>query len=231
MTAANLFIAGAEAYLLTDTATLREPDWAVSEFRSKVVAGESLRMAITRNGVQWPGDNALVAAWLDEQPDEEAAIEALPELSRRLRSAFEAIGYQSELPMTFNLFVAVWSPERLRPEGYIVASHADGFAPGVQPDYAYLSGHYICPKVDRRFYPPQTGDWDPLDLLEAQRARLNPRGRYTVGGTAHLTIVSEAGVSKTVLREWPDEIGRRIEPECPSLPSRMTSPGASAAAR
>jgi hypothetical protein len=214
MTAANLIVAGAEAYLLTDTATLREPTWAVSEFRSKVVASDRLRIAITRNGVQWPGDNALVAAWLDEQPNEDAAIEALPELSRRLRSAFEAIGYQSEQPMTFNLFVAVWSPARRRPEGYIVASHADGFAPGVQPNHAYLAGQYICPKVDRRHYPPDEGggDWDPLRLLEAQRARLNPRGRYTVGGTAHLTVVSEAGVTATMLRHWPDEIGRRIEP-------------------
>jgi hypothetical protein len=213
MTAANLIVAGAEAYLLTDTATLREPTWAVSEFRSKVVASDRLRLAITRNGVQWPGDNALVAAWIDEQADEDAALEALPELTRRLRSAFEAIGYQSEQPMTFNVFVAVWSPLRRRAEGYIVASHADGFATGVQPDHAYLSGHYICPKVDRCHYPPKDGsEWDPLQLLEAQRARLNPRGRYTVGGTAHLTVVSEAGVSRTALREWPDEIGRRIEP-------------------
>jgi hypothetical protein len=56
--------------------------------------------------------------------------------------------------------------------------------------------------------------WNPLPLLEAQRARLNPKGRYTVGGIALLTTVSEAGVSLHPLKQWPDEIGRPITPAC-----------------
>jgi hypothetical protein len=164
---------------------------------------------IARNGLWWQTAGPTTRSWLDEQPDEDAAIEALPELMARLRA--DALSRYE--PHPFNLFVAAWSPSRHRAEGYIIASEAGGFAPGVEPDHPYLTDNYICPKVDRSFYPPQDSEtWNPLPLLEAQRARLNPKGRYTVGGIALLTTVSEAGVSLHPLKQWPDEIGRPIQP-------------------
>jgi hypothetical protein len=208
VTAANLIVRGAEAHLLTDSAAL-SADGIVTNLDPKVVANRRLRLVIARNGLWWQTAGPTTRSWLDEQPDEDAAIEALPELMARLRA--DALSRYE--PHPFNLFVAAWSPSRGRAEGYIIASEADGFAPGVEAGKAYLTGDYICPKVDRTFYPPlDASNWSPLPLLEAQRARLNPKGRYTVGGIALLTTVSEAGVSLHPLKQWPDEIGRPIDP-------------------
>jgi hypothetical protein len=208
MTAANLFVRGAEAHLLTDSAAAGA-DGIVTSLRPKVVANRRLRFAIARNGLWWETSETIIRSWLARQPDEDAAIEALPQLMRRLRT--DALAHYG--PERFNIFVAAWSPARRRAEGYIVASEADGFAPGVEPDHPYLTDNYISPKVNRSFYPPQHSEaWNPLPLLEAQRARLNPKGRYTVGGIALLTTVGEAGVSLHPLKQWPDEIGRPIDP-------------------
>ena len=61
---------------------------------------------------------------------------------------------------------------------------------------------------------------DGLKLLEAQRRTRRPLGRgpgavfaHVVGGFAQHTVVTENGISSNVIHCWPDEIGRRIEPE------------------
>lgn len=58
-----------------------------------------------------------------------------------------------------------------------------------------------------------------LAIIEAQRLTpcdLSDEGdgvQYIVGAFAELTTVSRAGIKRQILREWPDEIGHRIQPE------------------
>ena len=62
---------------------------------------------------------------------------------------------------------------------------------------------------------------DGLALLKAQRLsrratepRFGARGYvYVVGGFVQVTSVSSHGVNSEILHWWPDELGRRIEPQ------------------
>ncbi|KQN19439.1 hypothetical protein ASE86_13285 [Sphingomonas sp. Leaf33] len=70
------------------------------------------------------------------------------------------------------------------------------------------------PAAVNELYPAAAG----LAIIEAQRlvpCDLSADGdgfQYVVGGFAELTTVSASGISHRILRTWPDEIGRRLEP-------------------
>jgi hypothetical protein len=121
-------------------------------------------------------------------------------------------------PMYQNLFIAVWSEARHQPEGYLLATAkvADegAFPDHVRPLRLHGAREYISPNVGQSFYGAAAFDpqKDGVALLEAQRLTKDEHGRHPAGVAAELTVVSEEGVTTTVLREWPDEIGRRIEP-------------------
>jgi len=224
MTAAHLIIGECAAYLLTDSATYR-PDGTVIDLRPKVITSTELRLAVCGNGETWEAKPSLIKRWLSEQPSADAAIEALPSLVAILRADFEALYARHGLPCPlhdsdawpprmFNLFVAIWSEGRQQPEGYAISSRGSAF-------YGYLekvlSGG-VC-RVKAHIQPPAELVFDPnhaerdgLALLEVQRRYAMPDGTYIVGGTAQLTTVNEAGVLTTVLRQWSDGIGQRINP-------------------
>jgi hypothetical protein len=235
MTAANLVVAERAAYLLTDSATYAT-DGAVLDLRPKVIASPELRIAIAGNGETWDTKEFITRCWMGLQPSSDGAIAALPQLVGILKADLEAYYRRHQTPMrpasewppphVFHLFATVWSQERQRPEGYAISSRGAAF----YPHSAVLSGCVY--QMKRHIQPPFAGplsqdpyseQFDPerdgLALIEAQRRWVDADGRHIVGGTAQLTTVSEVGVTTTVLREWPDEIGRRIEPNPERLPA------------
>jgi hypothetical protein len=233
MTAANLIVRERAAYVVTDTAVYR-PDGVLLEFASKVFTSPRLRIAITGCGVTWGSKKAVIDSWMGAMVDEDRAVEAMPaltmtlwaDLKAELRSRGVTVDPNAWPPLNyFELIVAVWSERRQRAEGYAVASRGATFYPDIKVESGrvYQLAQRIQPPAelgdDPSLFDEDHAERDGLALLEEQR-RYVDGGRYLVGGTAHLTTVSEAGVSRTVLREWPDEIGRRIDPsrdgaECP----------------
>jgi hypothetical protein len=117
--------------------------------------------------------------------------------------------------------MAMWSEERRRAEGYVIGSRTPApFAPpaqGLLGGCVYAIDRHVAPCWSDKLpaFDPSNPETSGLALLEAQRASrdirpAHPEGVHLVGGTAYLTIVGEAGVSTKVLKQWPDEIGRRI---------------------
>jgi hypothetical protein len=221
MTAANLIVRERAAYLLTDSATLRERDRTVLSLRRKVVASPGLRMAITGSGETFDAAEEIKRTWLAEQADEDAAVTALPLLVAMLNFGLKAHYRSRGWPMRpandwppphcFHLYVAMWSEARRRPEGYAISSRGQAFYPHIEVvnGCVYRMAQSINPPAE----PCEDPERDGLALLERQRAIVDEMsGAHIIGGTAQLTKVSEAGVTTTVLREWPDEIGRRIQP-------------------
>jgi hypothetical protein len=215
MTAANLVVRERAAYLLTDSATYR-PDGTIIDLKPKVIASPELRVAIATAGVVWGTMDAVIRRWLGMRRSSDEAASAIPMLIAMLRADRDADYRRRGVSMdekawppqgVFRLVAATWSAERRRPEGYTACSR--GWLPQGP--------------TERFIQPPEDGgldvygaDFDPerdgLALLEAQRGFVDAYAGHIVGGTAYLTTVSECGVTTTVLREWPDEIGRRIEP-------------------
>jgi hypothetical protein len=135
----------------------------------------------------------------------------------------------------FDLVVAGWSKARSGPVSYLVSSHdrlvAGGLtsnawqllelpevlvAPPVAEKQIAASGWSVPYSVES-FRP----DADGIALIKAQRYsrrelddRSGLRGQaHVVGGFVQITSVSEHGVSSDVPYWWPDQVGRKIEPQ------------------
>lgn len=246
MTACNLFVRDRAAYLLTDWASYR-PDGVVVALKPKVIELPALRMAIMCSGETWETRTPIVKAWMERSANADAAVRSVPALMSVLRADLADNYRRRGLPVPsgkewppqayFDLYVAIWSAERHRPEGYAISSRG-----GHSPNSSELPGRVF--QIERHTQPPFKGELAPdpyspefeperdgLALLEAQRRYVNHYCGHIVGGAAQMTIVSEEGVSTTILREWPDEIGRRIEfsgngsPTCDNRISRIDSVG------
>jgi hypothetical protein len=232
VTAASLFVCDRAAYLLTDSAIYDQETYCLTGLTRKVFACSERRFALCSNGSSWGAPfNDAIEAWMSQRESAEDARLSLPALVLQLAVDLKQIECEQRLPAIdhvrhFNLFLAMWSEERRRPEGYVIGSRTP--APFAPPAQGLLGGCVYA--IDRHVAPccslgaaglPAFDADDPetsgLALLEAQRARrdirpAHPQGVHLVGGTAYLTTVSEAGVSTITLKQWPDEIGRRIEP-------------------
>ena len=150
--------------------------------------------------------------------------------------AFGNLGFGSIEP-DFDLVAVGWSKSRAAPTSYLVSSHdrvvARGLtasawqlielpdvliAPPIAENQIAATGWKV-PNSANSFRP----DIDGLALLKAQRLsrratepRFGARGYvYVVGGFVQVTSVSSHGVNSEILHWWPDELGRRIEPQVP----------------
>jgi hypothetical protein len=227
VTAANLFVRDRAAYLLTDWASYR-PDGVVLALKPKVIEFPELRLAMMCSGETWETRTPIVKAWMERSANADAGVRSLPALASVLRADLAddyrrrglSVPSGKEWPPQayFDLYVAIWSAERHRPEGYAISSRGWHF-PSIRelPGQLYQIERHIQPPYKDELAPdPYSPEFEPerdgLALLEAQRRYVNHYSGHIVGGAAQLTIVSEEGVSSMMLREWPDGIGRRIEP-------------------
>ena len=135
-----------------------------------------------------------------------------------------------------DLFLAGYSDARARFESYVMPTH-DRYSetPGFELCRAFelfdLPEVAVTPQPTAREYsavawiePPSTEAFDPVrdgtKLMEAQRlcaGNLDSRvpdglQGYGVGGFIMLTTITRYSIHQSILRRWPDEIGRPIEP-------------------
>ena len=135
----------------------------------------------------------------------------------------------------FDLVVVGWSKARAGPASYLVSSHDRVVARGLTSNawqLLELPAVLIAPPIAEKqiaatgwsvpysvesFRP----DVDGIALIKAQRLsrrelddRSGVRGQaYAVGGFVQITSVSAHSVSSDVPYWWPDQVGRRIEPQ------------------
>jgi hypothetical protein len=148
--------------------------------------------------------------------------------------AFGTLGYGTIEP-DFDIVAIGWSKSRGVPASYLVCSHDRAVARGLTAEawqLVELPEVLIAPPIAEKqisavgWSVPYSAESfrpevDGVALLKAQRTsrrELDPtsgmRGQvYVVGGFIQLTSVSSHGVSSDVLHWWPDEVGRRIEPQ------------------
>jgi hypothetical protein len=216
MTAANLIVGRAAAYLVADCASYDE-DGRVVALGRKVRVNDTIRMAISDQSWHMPGRaHRRLDRWLAEQGDQGEALAALPALLDKLMGmmAEDAPAAARHEPI-LQLYVATWSLARRRPECFVMTSSADGTLPTrVVPGRLHPCVEYVSPPVPGFSSGPKFDPYaDGLRLVEAQRAVLGDDGFHVVGGGAHLATVDADGARLELLCTWPDCIGRRIDPQ------------------
>ncbi len=208
MTAVSLFVRPEAVYLLTDGAYY-SPDGTVQHLASKVGIHEGLSLAFACSGMVEPAH--IAQALKDRGPfDQEGFLALIPEAMRQIREENRRgnpAGEDGELN-DLQLFVAMYSHERGRPEAWVCSSNQSYFGPRYQPFAMVSVIETSSPRTGLPFADPDT---DALRIIEAQRAHYcADEGGYFVGGFAELTTVSAVGISERRLVTWPDRVGERI---------------------
>lgn len=224
-------------HLITDGA-FYDAEGRVVDVRSKVVelARSGCLMAV--RGANYP--SMPLEFLLGMQPNFDAIMTALPDTLRSILQMFDIVTDGDALCVErhFEVTIAGWSDERQAwtagiastfrpcdPEDVQGISHLDGY----EPFMPLLAASACCmPAVDgvgilgRTFNRQEDVDGldpvkDGLLLHEAQRLVVGVTGdgqiQYLVGGLAELVTVSAAGITRQLLRRWPDQIGELITPE------------------
>ncbi len=135
----------------------------------------------------------------------------------------------------FDLVAVGWLKSRGAPAGFVITSHNRVVARGLTSspwqllelpevliappvdEEQILVGGWTVPDSAESFRP----DTDGVALVKAQRLWRREleepsgvlRQVHVVGGFIQVTTVSAAGVNSRVPHWWPDEVGRRIEPQ------------------
>jgi hypothetical protein len=195
----------------------------------------SLPIAIARTDRGCPAaSHSTTSRWLEGLSSADEGLATLPRLVDLLKDDLHACaqrygwadGWESN--RHFVLLLAMWSEERRRPEGYAVSSlpHAAMMQHYLQVVGATvlreLTGgvwqirQHVSPPVEFSF-DCNDAERDAVALLEAQREltfnaipEIGPI--HTVGGTACVITASEHGLGIRFPEQWPDQVGRRIQP-------------------
>lgn len=209
MTAMNIFIRQDAAHILTDGA-FYDLDGIVHQITTKVAIADDLRMAMACSG-RVQVEQLCDGFTKREMFSQERALALLPDVMREIREANRASNPELEIHEgnDLQIFVALFSEERQRPEAYYCSTNQAYFGPDYRPytvrDVVQLSS----PPVDLPFNNP----WrDGLAIMEAQRRMplSETEDLYFVGGFAELVTVTSEGVSCVKLKEWPDIVGEKI---------------------
>jgi hypothetical protein len=161
-------------------------------------------------------------------------VQAALEVHVSFPMAFGTLGYGAMEP-DFDIVVVGWSKSRGAPASYLVCSHDRPITGGLAAkawQLVELPDVLIAPPIAEKQiaavgwnipHSPESfrPDVDGVALLKAQRLSRRELDRssgmrgqvYVVGGFIQLTSVSSHGVSSDVLHWWPDQVGRRIEPQ------------------
>lgn len=224
-------------HLITDGA-FYDPDGRVIDIRSKVAGLARSGCIFAVRGANYP--SFPLELLLGLHPSFDSIMTALPDILRNVLKLFDVVtgGGAPCVQRHFEVTIAGWSDERQAwtagiastfqpcdPEDVQGVSHLDGY----EPFMPLLAASACCmPAVDgigilgRTFNRQE--DVDGLDpvregllLHEAQRLVVGITSdgqiQYLVGGLAELVTVSAAGITRQLLRRWPDQIGKLITPE------------------
>ncbi|KUR77245.1 hypothetical protein [Novosphingobium sp. Fuku2-ISO-50] len=218
MTALNLIVRPAGAYLLADRAGCTA-DGILQSIESKIVVSSRLRLAIAHTGVSTPDFMDCKRAWLVRQVNQTEALSALPSLLRELvalndvalcepgaRQAIEG------MPYVVTLAVAMWSTVFDRAGGCVLTS-GRGHLPDRVPEFQlWPTRQYIQPEVPAELHPGAAWhlERDGVAFVEAQRRLPSPWGASHIGGGVDLAVVDAAGAYIQGLHTWPDRVGETI---------------------
>jgi hypothetical protein len=211
MTALNIMIGEDAVRLLTDRAW-QHKDGRLVKIQPKVMTCARLSIAIAYSGRQNSGSAGTIAKWLDDRSDQADVLADAADAVRLIcddMMVFDAVVEshgRPAMPRSFNLFLALWSRERGRPEAYRIETKR-GVAGALQSVASY---HW--PPVDHSLAPRRFDPAAARVLLEAQRRVRLTGGRYYVGGGADLTTITKDGLTTETLCTWPDRIGALIRP-------------------
>jgi hypothetical protein len=227
MSALNGIVQPGAVYLLTDGATYR---WngVVRDIGPKVITLEAAQMAIGWSGcgVRANLEKAIKRSGARSRAEVMAVLPWIvrDHVGRNIAREPEC----NPADLGLSLLIALWNngPElyALHSDQVVIGPNLPAFRPIKMQ--AYLD---IEPTVATSIFGRQVNPLDPasfdaavdgLAVIEHQRRQpfedANGDRRFMVGGFAQLTTVSAAGIETRVLREWPDKVGRKIEPEpCP----------------
>ena len=112
----------------------------------------------------------------------------------------------------FELYFAGYSPTRDRMEGWRLIGHDR--SSDVRPWELNAAPDIIVTPLPPDYTWPE--DFDPLtdglELIEAQRRVGGPLG-FVIGGFAQVTTIKRDAIETMIIRRWPDEVGKTINPE------------------
>lgn len=217
MTLANLIVGADAAYLAVDRASYHD-DGTILDLKSKWVAREDLRLAMTLSGRTNSDTLPELGLWLAGVADQQQVLAALPgrlaEIERENIAGREA-GEDEQcgpIPTFVQAYVALWSFARKQPEAYVCGSSA-GTLEGYQPGSVAGVSQVIQPPVPFECPGGRLSLTAARDLIARQRATPDDRGIFRVGGGVDLVEISKNDLSVTEIAAWPaDRLGQKVTP-------------------
>ena len=212
-------------HLFTDAAWYDETE-TLTKIETKVIEFPDLNLVATGRGelgivAMLAGSMARGAKTFDE------VIERAPRVLAEAEASLPAI--YGETASAWELLICGWSESRERPEMHIALGYRSPM-PGMEPWQLY---EWMADVIGAPDIPAETVDMDidamlarapdALGLAVLSIMRDTPQPNYSlgpdapsghwIGGFAEHSTVSRDGIRRAVLHEWPDEVGRKIEPE------------------
>lgn len=232
MTAINIIVGTAKAFVMTDS-TLYRPNGEIVGFGRKCFVSDDARLAVgSRGDSRLPSSIAEVCGDLYDGIDD-----LIGECGRSLRGLYErTIEEHGAIDAAAQMFFVGWSRRMGRPVAVSLMfdgadwSFDDRSEEGVVgplPDATEMSRLQMLRAAPGSDYDAET--FEPIahgiPLIEAQR-RMKVKisssptspASFVIGGEVLLTTVAEAGIAQEVIHSWPDEPGLPIEPAPFSLP-------------
>jgi hypothetical protein len=224
MTAVNAFARADGGWLLVDTASydhygniLAIKGHVGHEGKVAVSVGHCVAIATSGRVAERAVED--IEGWLDQQPDQAAALGNIAELLRVLlsfdaeASANGAEQVSGPIPAGIKLALAWWDHEARRGATGIIVSDT-ALAPGLEP--------FRLAKIGTMFSPPLIGDpwpghtFDPRNdaerMAKLQRCVPDEDGIYRVGGAFEAYRVHADGIEHATVVRWRDSLGKPINP-------------------
>lgn len=237
MSACNVWCGRDRVHLMTDGAGYRLDTGDVVSIRSKVTELPNSRSAFATLGTVGPHLEWLEKRFARSQSFDELITWAGHHAREGHEMARERITFEDGHVLEFELTFIGWSDDSGQAEAWSLMSHSEPahdpwenyepFVParifpallrpgvGSSAEAAVVLGLEKEWRTPDEFYAVDV-EQAALALLEAQRALKLPLPNgleaHQVGGFIELTTASKSGITRQVLKEWPDQVGQLIQP-------------------
>lgn len=208
------------AFLMADAAVYNDTG-VLTDIRSKIVLLPHLKAAGTCRGNLLPLSFVYLAveefsSWDEFRPQAPKVFRAVDEIMARVVSG-----------RLYEFTLVGWSDERDRAELIFYSTH-DDFPEAWNRGGPTLLTDFLVPRGPglREALKIEGSDFDPVEhglpAFETAHRTLadircgqqpEPLMAYSVGGFVQAVHISRDSIRSEILRDWPDEIGRPIQPQ------------------